>query len=443
MANIYTKSTTGSDANSGATWALAKATLAGAAGIDAAGDTIWLSSLHNESSLASQTVALAGTTANPTRIMSVADGVEPPTTYTAGAVVGTGAGAYGITITGSGYIAGVQFNVAVGASSAASLALSSGAGAYQRYDNCGFRLGTTSASGRIALASSSSAGGATVEWNNCTVRFANASQGIQPNYTRFRWNGGQIDPASSVPAYLFIFGSAVLADVEVRDVDLSRVSAGGVLVNASTAAGRVVFRNCKLPAGWSGGLVSGVGSIRVSLYNCDAGATNYQMTIWDGNGTINADTSVYRTNGATDGVTPLSWQINNIGATDVNGSNPIYTDEILIWNDAVGSQKTVTVELITDSTVDLTDRDVFVAVGYLGSSAAPVGTQLSSRVTNPLGTGAAHPASSASWVQAMTNPHPQKIQATITPQMAGWISVRVGLAIAQLPVYVCPKLTVS
>mgnify|MGYP003394608494 FL=1 len=48
MADRYGRSTDGADGDGGTTWALAKATLAGLAAIDAAGDRIFLSQAHAE-----------------------------------------------------------------------------------------------------------------------------------------------------------------------------------------------------------------------------------------------------------------------------------------------------------------------------------------------------------------------------------------------------------
>ncbi len=52
MANIYVRSTDGNDADSGATWALAKATLGGALAIATSADTIWVSQNHAETAVA-------------------------------------------------------------------------------------------------------------------------------------------------------------------------------------------------------------------------------------------------------------------------------------------------------------------------------------------------------------------------------------------------------
>ena len=59
MATIYVRSTDGNNADNGSTWALAKATIAGAAAIDAAGDTVFVSDAHAESTAGAVTLTFA------------------------------------------------------------------------------------------------------------------------------------------------------------------------------------------------------------------------------------------------------------------------------------------------------------------------------------------------------------------------------------------------
>ena len=110
MADIYVRSTDGLDADSGATWALAKATLVGAAAIDAAGDRIFLSDNQAESTAAAVSVVLAGSLVSKTQLLSVDDSTgEPPTALLKGASVTT-TGANAISVEGYAYIHGVAFN---------------------------------------------------------------------------------------------------------------------------------------------------------------------------------------------------------------------------------------------------------------------------------------------------------------------------------------------
>src|SRR3990167_6093507 len=89
MANIYVRSTDGNDADDGTTWALADATLTGAAAADVAGDVIWVSQVHAESTAAAITFNWDGTAAAPIRVVCGNDAAEPPTALATTATVTT------------------------------------------------------------------------------------------------------------------------------------------------------------------------------------------------------------------------------------------------------------------------------------------------------------------------------------------------------------------
>ena len=89
MANIYVRSTDGNNVDNGSTWALAKADLTGAAAIDAAGDRIWVSQVHAESTAAAISFAWAGSAASPIWVCCGNDGASPPTALATTATVTT------------------------------------------------------------------------------------------------------------------------------------------------------------------------------------------------------------------------------------------------------------------------------------------------------------------------------------------------------------------
>src|SRR3972149_1584016 len=75
----YVRSTDGSDADTGLTWALAKATLVGALAVAAAGERIWVSQAHAETQASAMTLTSAGTESSPVEILCGNDAAEPPT----------------------------------------------------------------------------------------------------------------------------------------------------------------------------------------------------------------------------------------------------------------------------------------------------------------------------------------------------------------------------
>src|SRR3990167_2296817 len=87
MANIYVRSTDGSDADDGSTWALAKATLAGALAIATSADTIWVSQNHAETAAGNKSHTFPTTPG--LRVLCGNDAAEPPTALATTATVTT------------------------------------------------------------------------------------------------------------------------------------------------------------------------------------------------------------------------------------------------------------------------------------------------------------------------------------------------------------------
>lgn len=459
MANIYVRSTDGSDADSGATWALAKATLSGAGGIDAAGDNIYVSDAHAESTAVDVTISLAGTASNPVKVICGDDAAEPPTTATTTGTV-TSTGTSDINVVGSAYIYGLSFNCGTGASTV-NLVLKPGAGGKQTYENCVFSIPNTATTSRLAVCNTS--GGtdtdSEVEWRNCDVSFGHASQNLQVNLGNFRWKGGSILAGSADLTYLINSSAASSGtrpgNFEIEAVDFSNMAAGFILAGTHTASFVGKFKNCKLPASWSGnlGTFSNPGP-RIEMHNCDAGGTNYRMWVEDYYGSTKTETTIVMTGGASDGTTPISWKMES-------SSNATYPAGVLvspvfsIWNDTTGVGKTVTVEFVHDTNIvagqgagtafAFQDDEVWLEVEYLSASGSPLGTIIRDVKATPLTTAADQTSSSVAWTTTgMTTPVKQKlVSASFTPQQKGYIQCRVYVAAAGKIIYVDPKITVA
>lgn len=443
MANIYVRSTDGSDADNGSTWALAKATLSGAAAIDAAGDTIYVSNNHAESSASAQTIALAGTAASPVRVICGNDGAEPPTAVATTATVTTTVGS-DITISGSCFIHGVTFNIGSG-NNLARLILATDGSAYI-FNECGIVFVNTNVTSRLVLGSSNvSSTECYVSLKNCTLKFGSTSQGLHVNKCRFEMIGGSIASGGSTPSSL-ILAAVDTVHVTIKDFDFSNFGTTfNFLASALSVNGRVDIINCKLPASWSGGVVAGAPTMpgfRASMYNCDSGSQNYRLWIETYAGSIKSETTLVRTGGASDGTTSLSWKL----TTTANANEyvaPLITDDMAVWIDTTGS-KNITVDILHDSTTALTDAEVWLEIDYLGSSAQPLGTPASDKRATVLTTAADQTTSSATWTTTgMTNPNKQKLEVTFTPQMKGFVYARVCLAKASYTIYVDPEPVIS
>ena len=446
----YVRSTDGNNADDGSTWALAELDLAGAATVDTAGDTIYVSDNHAESTAAGITLAFAGTQASPTKILCVDDSAEPPTALaTTGTVTTTGASSIGIT--GHLYCYGLTFSAGNGFNNA-SFSMGTGAGDIQTYEKCKFRMPATgsSASNTLRIGSESTSQNTShITWKNCSVKFGgHSAEGIKLSGGDLEWMGGSYESGASTTHSVFTTGNVAggrSGIAKVSGVDFSAMPTANNLVSVGGELRYdVIFRNCKLPASWSGSLTTGTKTpgTRVEMHNCDNADTNYRLWVEDYWGSIKHETTIVRTGGASDGTTTLSWKMVSIADTEYPYSQ-LNSPDIAIWNDTTGSSKTVTVEVITDN-VTLNDDECWLEVMYLGTSGYPLGTWITDCKTDVMATAAAQTSSSETWTTTgLTTPVKQKLAVTFTPQEKGYIIARVALAKASTTVYVDPKLTVS
>lgn len=445
MPNIYVRSTDGLNTDDGSTWPLAKATLAGADAIDAAGDVIYVSQSHAETTAAAITLAFAGTVVNPTRVICANDAATPPTTPATGATITT-TGASSISLSqGAGlFVYGLTFQPGNLTTSNASLLVATAVSpdAAAVIDSCTINIPNNSASSvTIGSSGSSNAAESVVTFKNTAITFRSNGNRIQ-TYVQFRMTGGSVS-ATFALNYLVTCGSnGRSSPVFMEGVDLSGLPAASNLV-ANASIGALQFKNCRLPNSWTGSLVqSGARPIgqRVSMYNCDSADTNYRMWIESYAGSIKSETAVVRSGGASDGATPISWRID----TSANASivAVLRTDEIHIWNEVVGSPVTVTVHVITDG-VTLTHADCWLEVQSLTTSGFPL-SSITSDAAGLLQAAVNQDASTATWAAAgIASPVKQKLSVTVTPQEKGWISAVIRVSRPSTTIYACPKVEVA
>lgn len=458
MANIHVRSTDGNDTDNGSTWALAKATLAGAAGIGAAGDTVFVSDAHAETNSGSAiTLAFAGTLAAPVRIICGDDAAEPPTSVatTGSMTISTN---HPLSISGALYVYGMSFNIgASGGSSMITMVSGTGTDQKQVYENCAFNLAGSGSNSAPQIGNTSALALSMVLWRNCTYKPTNATaaqnKGIQVLLGRFQWEGGSLPSGSSAIVQLFwlIGSNGRGANVEISGVDLSN-AASTLQIFPNSGMGRSIIRNCKLPASWSGTLCgTGVTSsgYRCEMHNCDSGDTNYRMIVQDESGQAVSDTGVYRDSGASDGTTGLSWKMTTTSSADFSVS-VFKSPEIVRWNETTGSSVTATVEIVHDGAAAFTDEEVWLEVMYLGTSGYPLGSWTSDAKADVLAAASAQMTSLATWTgdtgtgpNGSTTWHQLKLSVTFIPQGKGFIHARVCMGVKGKTVYVDPLVTVS
>lgn len=422
------------------TWANATIEIYRVSNIAAAGDNVFVSHNHAEVSSAPYPT-FAGSVTNPTRVICADDtSGEPPTTKAETGSCGC-TGSVNPVLAGAIYAYGVEFR-ASNTFANGSWRYGPGTGNVSVFEKCKFTMPWTNMQS-IQPCGSLAATQVGSIWKNCDVSFAHASQYIGLGSGRLVWQGGSVI-SSSAPTVLFAFlaGQNQRSDVEVSGVDLSALSSSAVLVSG-VGIGRIVFRDVKLPASWSGTLLSSnLSEMRVEMYNGDSGDTNYRLWVEDYYGSIKSETTLVRTGGASDGTTALSWKMAS-SAYALYWTPGLVSPEIMRWQDAVGSAVTVTVEILHDSATALNDDEVWVEVMGLNTSGVPLGSWTSDRKVM-LASAAAQTSSSETWTTTgMTNPNKQKLSVTFTPQEKGYIVARVVLAKASKTIYVCPKLAVA
>lgn len=449
MANYYVRSTTGSDANDGSTWALAKATLAGAAAVAAAGDTIYVSQAHAESQATAMTLTFAGTPDAPVKVLCANDAAQPPTASATSATVTTTSNS-SITISGSIDWRGVSINVGSGNNNAI-LTLANGAGDFQYFSDATLAVVATGSATQLRLGVNGSSAGRRAVWDNVYVSFGRASTvgvGILPYSGELEWNGGGYAAGTAAQAQVFKTASnpGRASHITCRGVDFSALNSDVYLTDAGGGSLSIVtLLGCRLPSGWTGAVSSAACGTtdRIAMIDCDSAGTNYRQVFRDVAGSVYSETTNVRTGGATDGTTPFSYQMATNTAASEAGVQ-LRSPPIMFWNETVGSALTLSIEFLSNIAAGLDDSKIWLEVTYPSSASysltVPTRTQRADYFTAPT----AHPDSLASWgTTGFSTPKAQKLQATITPQMKGPISVVVCLAQPSIPVFIDPLVAVS
>jgi len=446
MTDRFIDNFTPGDGTDGLTWAKAELTAAAVDAADAAGDRWLFDSRHSESTAGTLTLAVAGTTASPSQLLSVTQsGASGASALTAGATIATSStGA--LSLSGVFYAYGLTISCGTGGS-VATFTIVSGDGSSQIYDTCTLTCGTTSTNQRLTIGVSSATSEGYLELRNCTLKFNATGQGLNILSATVKILGGSIDAAGSDITTFIATATSGVKDLEVSGFDFTNAAASINMVAASaTGTGRYVFRNCKMPASWSGGAFAGAPTMpgaRVEMFNCDSGDTNYRLWIEDYAGSIKNETTLVKTGGASDGTTPISWKV----ATSANAEYPtihLVSPEIAKWNETTGSSVTVTVDILHDSATALKDNEVWLEVEYLGTSGTPLSLFADDATADVLATAADQTSSSATWTTTgMANPNKQKLSVTFTPQEKGLIIAHVCAAKASYTLYVDPELQVS
>lgn len=453
MANLYVRSTDGNDADNGSSWALADATITGAdAAPDAAGDTIWLSQVHAESTAGNINVDFAGTEASPTKLLCGNDAAEPPTTLATTATISTSGGAYGVAISGCVYGYGISLISASGGVNS-TITLGSGVQDVQTWESCYFKCQGNGTGARLILGSASNQNASQLKFINCDFSINNTTVNAYVTNAHVEWNGGSFVAQSNLPTDLIHFYSTSEgAAVFFNSFDFSALGSTFNLVDTgSVQSGVFRVTNSKLPSSWSGGLYNGtpIGGMTYELINCSAGTTEFYYWYEDLYGEIRDDTGIYITSGYSKtsyGGADVPYSLKLSPSSNANRFFTLRTPWVPVWVSSTGS-KTLSIEVAYDSATTLKDYELPLFVSYAGSSGSLYHTIARETTAGEqlIGSGTTLTDTSAAWTGAggWTNKKTHTLSISVTVNEVGYVYLAVGVGVTTHTVYVNRLVTVS
>jgi len=284
---------------------------------------------------------------------------------------------------------------------------------------------------------------ASVFWTDGNIEFSNADNTFK-KVGLFHWESGTLIASNGVTKLLDTSYGPRDSIIKFSNIDLTALGANTLVKPyESLPNGIIEFTRCKFPTNLSGLLSTSFGSGgykgTIKFHQCSFAGKTWKFYEISAEGQVESDNTIYRTGGATDGITPISWKM--ASSTMVSEPTiPLKTPTINLWNDTV-SEITLTIHGIIDSVTNLQDDEVWLEVDYPADTTSGLGALKTTRV---MYVGMADlPVSTEDWVEEMGNPNLFKLEATFTPGQAGPISVRVCVGKPSTTIYVCPKAVIS
>ena len=447
MPTLYVRSTDGDNKDDGNTWALAKATLAGAYAAASAGDTIYVSHVHaEESTAAGLSLTSPGTAASPCKVICVNDS----TGALANTATVTTTGNYTIQIAaGFAYYYGISFISGLGGGSGGYLQVTNSSDNSYTFENCLFYQANTNSSAHLLVLGANDNDDNLYRFVNCTFRGSHVSQVIVIGFANVEIIGGSLNTTTAIPATLFYPSPGVPSTVFMTSFDCSGLTSSQALVRSNVKGqARFHISNCKFGVSEPPILShtpTSPGSVRVYLDQCGSGdpSNGPRSEAYTYQGSVKTDTAVYRSGGASDG-TSYSLKM-TANASGVSFISPLVTRPIFKVDDTAGSEITVTAEIIqADGSTALDESECWMEVEYMGTSGSPITSFVTDHNSTIIALSTTDQTTSTeTWTGLAGTPVKQKLSCAFTPAEKGYYMVRIYLARASAVVYVCPKLTVS
>jgi hypothetical protein len=278
-------------------------------------------------------------------------------------------------------------------------------------------------------------------FKSCTWRFTSSVHAIQVNRGNLVFEDCVFADSGSIPAGLFL-GNAAGAGGTVRVIggDASTINTALVGINESGSV-LFTFENLKLHASVAATTSSwpAIANGSVAMVCSDSTTGNYRKYYSDYNGTIQSETSIVHTGGATDGTTPISW--NTASSANTTFRSPLKIGELRFWNNATGSSQTVTVELTTNTA--LNTANLGLVIDYMNSASFPTTAKVTSLPASAFDSTSALTTSSETW-GGTAQTYKYKIALSYTPLMKGFVKGNLYLSLPSSgAVYIDPKFIVS
>lgn len=402
MANVYVRSGA-AGANDGSSWANAYTTIQAALAAKAAGDTFGVADDHNASTAGTSAMTSPGTISNPCKIVCVDHTVNAPWSSAdlrTGAVEAT-TGSNAMSFNGYAESVGVEYRS--GTSGTTNMNFYTSAHSFWRIVNGKLVIGGTGGNFTIGNSSVGQQSGR-VEWDNTTIKFANAAQSINVRCGELLWTNtpSAIDTGGTIPNNLFTPAN-FMGIAKVEGVDLSALTTGKQLVvNGLAVCAKITFKDCKLDANvtvMGGAAPTEVGG-EVILLNCDSGATNTRNEKHNSEAILTTHTTLIRTPGANNGSSGYSHKV--VTFANASWMRPFRGLVCAAPNRRTGANRSVTLCGILSATAVPNNDEFWFDLEYSGSASTPLGSFKTGTKADTLASGSALTADTSAWDSQLT-----------------------------------------
>lgn len=401
MANFYVRSAA-AGSGTGADWTNAFTTISAAISAAAAGDTFFIAFDHSQTQASALTMTFPGTAGNPNKVYSVNQAQPSPGggDLLAGARIAT-TGNNAMAVNGSAEFFGITFACADG-TSIPHLTLCGVAGR-QVYRACTVDFGNTTGPQACFIGANTGDTSMEVLWDdNCRFLTGAPTQAIVPRNARFTWRNASNPTVTTSVAPSNCIGATTTETTSVitlQGIDFSGLPSGRGIMAARAVSDQIVVENCRLPPGgtiiYLTDQVTAVGGTVDVVRSESASGVNYGHRRYRYSGNMLQSDTVTRAGGASDGTTSYSWKI----STTANSSSvlPFECPPSGAINDDTGSALTLTVEGIANTAAMPQNDEIWFEASAIGNVNYPLASFADSARANGLTTPANYTASTEAW----------------------------------------------